>query len=218
MIKIHPIVREVVEKDLGAYLALTEGYMNMSSYAESIKKKVEELAKKPATITSIVVSLSRLRGEFKKGKPLIYDIPIRNISTKLPLTEIGFESSQKFIEELESLHKNISISQEDFFITTIGTAEADIICSSNLHEKILKHFKMKPTIVTHGLAAVGVSFSPEVFSMPNVFFSLLSVTARARINIEELVSTPTELTFIISEKDFSRTVALFSELHRKTNK
>ena len=53
--------------------------------------------------------------------------------------------------------------------------------------------------------------------MPNIFFSLLSITARARINIEELVSTPTELIFIVAEKDFARTVALFSELHREVN-
>ena len=76
---------------------------------------------------------------------------------------------------------------------------------------------MKPKIINHNLAAIGVSYGPEVFGMPNIFFSLLSVTARARINIEELVSTPTELIFIVAEKDFGKTVALFSETRRKTN-
>jgi len=118
---------------------------------------------------------------------------------------------------LESLHKNISVSAEDFFTTTIGTTEIDIICSSNLEAKILKHFTMKPKWVNHNFAAIGVSYGPEVFGTPNVFFSLLSVTARARINIEELVSTPTELIFIVAEADFGRTVALFSELHREVN-
>jgi aspartokinase len=87
-----------------------------------------------------------------------------------------------------------------------------------LESKVLKHFKIKPKIINHNLAAVGVSYGAEVFGTPNVFFSLLSVTARARINIEELVSTPTELIFIVAEKDFGKTVALFSDLHRKTNK
>jgi hypothetical protein len=72
--------------------------------------------------------------------------------------------------------------------------------------------------VNRNLAAIGVSFGKEVFATPNVFFSLLSVTARARINLEELISTPTELIFIVAEKDFGKTVALFSELHRKVNK
>ena len=204
--------------DLEAYTALTNGYMNMSSYAYHIRPRVESLAKKETTIASLVVSLSRLRKEFKKEKPLIHNVAIKNITTKLPLSEIAYGNSDKFIKELELLHKNISVSQDDFFTITIGTKEIDIICSSNMENKLLTHFKMKPKIINHNLAAVGVSFGPEVFGTPNVFFSLLSVTARARINLEELVSTPTELIFIVNEKDFGKTVALFSELHREMHK
>jgi aspartokinase len=217
MIKIQPIVRNIVLSEIEALFALTNGYMNMSSYAHRIRPLVQERAKKQVTITSLVVSLSRLRKEFKKEKPLIHNVVIKNINTKLPLSEIVYENSMKFNEQLESLHKNISVSQEDFFTTTIGNREIDIICSSNLENKILKHFKMKPKIINHDLAAIGVSYGPEVFGTPNVFFSLLSVTARARINIEELVSTPTELIFIVAEKDFGKTVALFSDIHRGLN-
>ena len=218
MIKIHPIVRDIILEEVEACFALTNGYMNMSSYAHRIRPTVETRTKKQVTITSLVVSLSRLRKEFKKEKPLVHEVIIKNITTKLPLSEIVYENTNKFITELESLYKNISVSQEDFFTTTIGTSEIDIICSSNMANKVLKHFKIKPKYINHGFAAIGVSFSPEVFGTPNVFFSLLSVTARARINIEELVSTPTELIFIVAEKDFGKTVALFSELHRKANK
>ncbi|HBA45916.1 hypothetical protein A2W67_02980 [Candidatus Nomurabacteria bacterium RIFCSPLOWO2_02_40_28] len=217
MIKIQSAVRDIVLEEIEAYFALTNGYMNMSSYAYRIKSKVELLTKKHTTIASLVVSLSRLAKELKKERPLIHKVAIKNITTKLPLTEIAYENSTKFIEKLESLHKNISVSAEDFFTTTIGTTEIDIICSSNLEAKILKHFTMKPKWVNHNFAAIGVSYGPEVFGTPNVFFSLLSVTARARINIEELVSTPTELIFIVAEADFGRTVALFSELHREVN-
>ncbi len=217
MIKIQPIIKDLLLREPEASFALTNGYMNMSSYAHKIKPKVEALTKKQVTIASLVVSLSRLRKEFKKEKPLIREVPITNITTKLPITEIIYENSSKFMEQLESLHKNISVSQEDFFATTIGTSDVDVICSSNMASKVEKHFKMKPRFTNHNLAAIGVSFDPAVFGIPNIFFSLLSVTARARINIEELVSTPTELIFIVAEKDFAKTVALFSELHKETN-
>ncbi len=210
-------MRDILLEEIEACFALTNGYMNMSSYAYRIRPTVEERAKKQVTIASLVVTLSRLRKEFKKERPLTHDVIIKNITTKLPLSEIAYENTSKFIRELESLHKNISVSHEDFFTTTIGTSEIDIICSTNLENKILKHFKIKPKWVNHNFAAIGISYGPEVFGTPNVFFSLLAVTARARINIEELVSTPTELIFIVAEKDFGRTVALFSELHRKTN-
>ena len=115
MIKIQPIVREIVMRELEAYFALTNNYMNMSSYAHRIRPMVEALTKKQVTITSLVVSLSRLRKEFKKEKPLIHDVAIRNITTKLPLSEIIYENSDKFIKKLDSLYKNISVSQDDFY-------------------------------------------------------------------------------------------------------
>jgi len=217
MIKIQPVVRDIVLKEIEAYTALVEGYMNMSSYAHRIKPQVEKLTKKKLTVASLVVSLSRLRKEFKRERPLIQPVPLANITTKLPLSEIAYEKTAKLVGELESLNKNISVSGDDFFTVTMGTTEIDIMCSANLERKILKHFKAKPKILNHNLAAVGVSFDPVVFGTPNVFFSLLAVTARARINIEELISTPTELTFIVAEKDFGKTVALFSDLHREVN-
>ena len=217
MIKIQPIVRDIVLKELEAYFALTDGYMNMSSYAHKIRTRVEALTKKQVTIASLVVSLSRLRKEFKKIKPLIREVPITNITTKLPITEIAYENENKFLKELESLSKKVAVSQDDFFTITRGTKEIDIICSASLEKKILQHFTVKPKWVNRNFAAIGISYGPEVFGMPNVFFSLLSVTARARINIEELVSTPTELIFIVAEKDFAKTVTLFSELHKETN-
>ena len=214
MIKIQPIVRELVLRELEAYIALTEGYMNMSSYAYKIKPVVEKETKKKVTITSLVVALSRLKIELKKQKPLIQDVVIKNITTKLPLTELVYENSNRFIEEFGSLHKDISLTREDFFVATVSINEMNIIVSSNLANKIERHFKSKPKFINHNFAAVGVSLSDDNFNRPNVFFSLLSVTARARINIEELVSTSTELVFIIAEKDFTKTVTLFSELYK----
>ncbi|MEK7128668.1 MAG: hypothetical protein AAB933_03880 [Patescibacteria group bacterium] len=217
MIKIQPIVRDIIMGEMEAYFALGNGYMNMSSYAYQIKPKVEIMTKKQVTINSLVVSLSRLRKEFIKERPLIQDIPITNITTKLPLTEIVYENTDNSIARLESFHKKISVTREDFFTTTVSTTELNVICSSNIAKKVLKHFGMKPKFATDNLAAVGISFNPAQFDIPNTFFSLISVLARTRINIAEIVSTYTELIFIVAEKDFGRTVALFSELHRKVN-
>lgn len=217
MIKIQPIVRNIILGEPEAYFALTNGYMNMSSYSYRIRTEVEALTKKPVTITSLVISLSRLKKEFKKEKPLIQEITITGITTKLPLSEIVYENTKSSVEKLGSIQKNISISREDFFTTTIGTSELTIVCSSNVANKITKHFKEKPKLIIHNLSAIGISFDSKHFNMPNIIFSLLSVVAKARINITEIVSTYTELILVVAEKDFSKTVSLFSELHKKSN-
>ncbi len=215
MIKIQPIVRDIVMGEIEAYIALTNGYMNMSSYASRIRPAVELLTKKQVTINGLVVSLSRLRKEFKKEKPLIQEVAITNITTKLPLSEIIYENASTSIDKLESFHKKISIAREDFFTTTVSTTELSVVCSSGMANKVLKHFGVKPKFVADNLAAVGISFDPKHFIIPNTLFSLISVIARARINIAEVVSTYTELIFIVAEKDFSKTVSLFSDLHKK---
>jgi hypothetical protein len=214
MIKIQPIVRDIVMGELEAYSSLTNGYMNMSSYAYRIRPTVETLTKKQVTINGLVVALSRLRKEFKKENPLIQKVDITNITTKLPLTEIVYENTDKIITKLELFYKKVSITREDFFTTTVGTTELNVICSSHLMSKVLKHFNLKPKFTTKNLAAVGISFKEEQFNIPNMFFSLISILARARINIAEIVSTYTELIFIVDQKDFSKTVSLFSGLHK----
>ena len=97
MIKIQTVVRDLILRELEACIALTNGYMNMSSYAYHIRPKVEALTKKDVTIPSLVVTLSRIRKEFKKEKPLIQEVPITNITTKLPLSEIAYENTNNFL-------------------------------------------------------------------------------------------------------------------------
>lgn len=217
MIKIQTIVRDIVLSETEAYYALLNGFMNMSGYAERIRHRVERLTKKQVTLNGIVVALSRLKKEFKKITPLVHEVAITNITTKLPLSEIIYENTSPNLARLESFHKKIPLSRDDFFTATVSPAELNIVCSSSLTKKVLKHFTAKPKFTAHELAAVGVSFGPNQFQVPNTLFSLISVVARARINIAEIVSTYTELIFIISEKDFSKTVDLFSALHKKAH-
>lgn len=217
MIKIQGIVRDIVMGEIEAYVALTNGYMNMSGYAYRIRPRVMALTKKEVTVNALVVSLSRLRTELKKQKPLIHDVRITNITTKLPLSEIIYENSDRSMAKLESLHKKISISREDFFTSTVSTTELTIVCSSSIAGKVVNHFEAKPKLTVHNLTAVCVSFTQKDYDVPNTLFSLIAVIARARINIVEIVSTYTELIFIVAEKDFSTTVSLFSEMHKSAH-
>jgi len=218
MKNIQTAVNEIIAKDMEARLVLARGYMNMSSFAGHIKLEVEDLTKKEVSLNAVVVSLSRLRDELKREKPLLQDVVISNITTKLPLTEIIYENTAETIKKLESFHQKVSLRRDDFFTATVGTAELNIVCSSIIASSVLNHFGSKLKFMTGNLAAVGISFDPKYFKVPNTLFSLISVVARAGINIAEIVSTYTELIVVVEEKDFGQTVSLFSELHKKQNK
>lgn len=211
-------MRDIVEREPEAAFALSNGFMNMSQYAGRIRSEVEARTKKSVTQTSLVVALSRVRKELRKVRPLMPKVVVDNITTKLPLSELVYESTNDILERLETLHRSLSISREDFFTATVGTTELTIICSSGLAGKIEKHFGKSPKLCINDLAAVGVSFRPEYYlEVPNVIFSLVAALARTRINIAEIVSTYTELIFIVAEKDFGTAAGVFSELHRKSH-
>jgi hypothetical protein len=210
MIKIHTILRDIITEEVEAYIALTNGYMNMSSYAAKILPLVEERTKKQLTINSLVVALSRLKKEFKNEKPLIPEVQISNITSKLPLSEVIYEKTVASVAKLELLHRKMSIAPGDFFTSTVSTTEINVVCSSGMIKKVTEHFNIKPKLIVNNLAAVGISFDKKYFKIPNTLFALISIIARARINISEIVSTYTELIFVVEEKDFAKVVSLFS--------
>lgn len=210
MLKIHPVVREIILGEIEAYNALVSGYMNMSGYASRIKPIVEEKTKKETTINSIVVSLLRLKKEFKKEKPLIQDVTITNISSKLPLSEITYENNSASIKKLASLYAKIPFCPEDFFTSTVSMTDLNIICSMSMANKVTKHFKIKPKIMIDNLAAIVVYMDEKQYNIPNTLLSLILIIGRANINIVEIISTNTEIIFIISENDFAQAVSLFA--------
>lgn len=215
MLKIHPIVKNIILGEIEAYNALTGGYMNMSGYASRIKPMVEEETKKEVTTNSIVVSLLRLKKEFRKENPLIQDVTITNISSRLPITEITYENNGAALKKLASLYAKIPVAPDDFFTSTVSMADLNIICSTSMAHKVEKHFKVKPKIVIDRLAAIIIYMDEKQYNIPNTLLSLILIIGRANINIVELISTNTEIIFIISEKDLSQAISLFSASNKK---
>lgn len=215
MLNIQTAVETVLLEDIDARIALVSGYMNMSGYAQKIKTQVEESTKKPVTTNAIVVSLSRVKELLKNKESVIKDVKISNITTKLPLSELIYENTSANLAKLEQFHKKVSFKREDFFTTTISTTELNIVCSSSMASVVMDHFGQKPKFVAHNLAAIGISFDQKYFEVPNILFSLIATVARVNINIAEIVSTYTELIIIVHEKDFSKVVSLFSNIHKK---
>jgi hypothetical protein len=111
---------------------------------------------------------------------------------------------------LKDFYATRKIESSEYFTVTQGTNEISIICSEKTREQIEKIFKIKPKVYAGGLVALSVRFSEEYISQPNVIFSLLRRIAIRRIVIAELVSTYTELTFIIKQEDVEKVLSSFS--------
>lgn len=200
MIKISEIVRSIIEKDVVALNALQRGIMNFSSYARHIKSDVEHLTKKNVDEKSIVVALSRLVTEkISHTQP---DFELLSLSVHSHLSEIAYERTEQSIHMIKKTYNDIPFLQHTYLTVTHGFTETAIIGE----KKIIEEFKKKlsaltPVYENDLLVGVAVKFDLKYLSIPNMIAEYTRRLALKNVNIIEIVSTPTELTFIVEKSD-----------------
>jgi hypothetical protein len=205
MIKIQDVVRNIVESDEEALYSLSKGFMNLSAYAKSIRKEVEDRSFKKVNKAGIVVALSRIKKELKGVHPMIKEVKI----IKSPLSEIVFEKTPALLSQLSLLYSKVKTGNDDFLTMTLSTKEITVICSDRIKELVLEYLKEKPILTEQGLASIGLSLDPKYYPMPNITFSLIRKIARKEIPLAETITTHTEIIFVFHQKDMSEMVELF---------
>ncbi len=210
MIKISDVVREIVQEDLVATEALRMRILNLSAYASQIHRKVETITMKEVQIGTIVVALSRLIIEEISPGTISPFVPIRNVSVKGSLAELTYEKTEHSIVDLSKLDTS-TFRRREFFALTEGLAEITIICPREETQKIRLYFSAKPKSMIEKLVAISVRFPSEFLDIPNAVYTLVSALAVKRVNLVEMISTYTELTFIVQQENLD--VSL-SALHR----
>lgn len=218
MIKISDVVRDILYSSEVALSAFNDGYLNLSGYAASIRKKVEARAKKSVRIGSIVVALSRLKkaeSKTTKRNPLLPEVKIEDLSVKSGLVEVAFDRTRENLSRLRELYRDPAISAGDFFMVTQGTGEITIIALEGALPRIIAVARpAKPKAVIKNLVGLTARFDETYLKIPNVTFVFVRRLALKHINIVEIVSTYTELTFIIDQKDLQEAFLALNELFK----
>lgn len=202
MRKISDAVREILASSEVALSAFNAGVLNLSAYAKTVRRDIEARTKKSVKTGSIVVALSRIKREKTKQAPLLPDAEIQYISVKSGLAEISFDRTRENLARLRELYRDPAVNADDFFVVTQGTGEITIVTPKQALRRI-KHLTRpaKPKAIIKNLVALTVRFTQDYIETPNVIFSFVRRLALKRINIVEIVSTYTELTFILDQRN-----------------
>lgn len=214
MIKVSDVVEELVSADGFIQETMREGVLNISAYAKKILPQVEERSMKPVRLGTVVVALSRLMRAGTGGQPLRPDVTITNVSVKTSLCEVTYEKTERVLANLSTL-STPWVSKGEFFTVTEGLAEITIICPQSVKKLVTGHFDTSPKAAYDNLVAVSIRFSPEYMSVPNTIYAMVSAVAVKHINIIEIVSTYTELSFIILKEDMERTIQAINPYFQK---
>jgi hypothetical protein len=218
MNKVSDIVRAIVFSSEPELTVLSRRTLNLSAYAKRIQQEVQRKALKPVQVGTIVVALSRLSAELTDEDPLLPEVEVDSISVKTNLAEIAFNKTAENKLRAQRLYTGKEFAQADFLTVTYGAGELSIFAPMSLVKPILKNFKPdEPKIQLENLAALTVQFGERYIDTPNMYFALLRATAVRKLNIVELISTFTELTFLVRHADLDELFRLMNSLMRNQN-
>ncbi len=196
MATISHIVKKIVRENPLLEEFLSRKLISYASLAEYLKEKIELELDKKVKHTAIIMALRRLAEELEsKNKRIVKKVFLEdNIIIKENLIEIILEKNNKNLKKLyeNNLIQNIIQSNNEIVL---------IINKKNyekVYSLIKKSFKIKK--VHENLNSITLRISEEATNTIGFFYIITKELAFNNINIYEILSTYTELTILIDEK------------------
>jgi len=116
--------------------------------------------------------------------------------------------------KLKTIHNLVNFERGDTLNVIIGNNEVSIVSNEKYMEKLIRFLSGEKILnKEQGLVALTIIFTSDDFiHTPGVIFNAVRKLAWENINIYEIVSTMTELTFILNKKDSMKAYNVLSEM------
>ena len=211
MISISQVAEELIRRAPSLETALASDIINYSSLARNLKPQIEKKLLKEVKEGAIVMALKRvslkLRESLPKGEEILN--MLGDITIRSNLVDYTFLSSPTLgIAQNRIIEK--TKDRKDIFMTiTHGISQITIVASQSLAADIKEIFKAETPICTlENLSSLTIKIPLEATKMPGVLYSILKLLAWEGISLTEMISTFTELSIILDNKDIERAFSL----------
>jgi len=202
-------VAHLVNKNIGNHpflqQALVKGIINYGALAEELKPEIEQELGKKIKTAAIMMALRRLAERIdqfsQKNLQLKEDL---DITIKSNLASISVIKTRSTINSIKEIYKLVDLG-EDMLTVTQGNREITVVFNQKYFSKIKQIFEPKNIKEEEKkLASLSINIPEKAIGLPGFYFLILRALAWDNINIAEAVSTFTELTLIMFEKDVTR--------------
>jgi aspartokinase len=204
MVTISHIVKKIVSEQPFVEEALGKGIISVANLAEEIHSKIEHELGKKANLPAVVMSLRRYAEEIaehrKKTKKFDYK---GEILMKTNICDFTVVKSSNLLAKLKTIYNLVNFDRGDTLNVILGNNEVSIIINEKYADKLAKFLAGEKILNKEfGLIALTIIFTADDFMhTPGIIFNAVRKLAWNNINIYEVVSTMTELTFILNKKD-----------------
>jgi aspartokinase len=214
MANITDIVEKLISEKPFVQEGLSRGIINHAALAEELIPLIEKELKHKVKFSAVNMAIRRLSEKMTKSvmAEVSFD-EFTDISLRTDLAEITLFhhiDSNKIIQQLYAL---VDLKSGDFLSITQGMHELMIITNDRYFEKIKK--LLPKDIIKHSMKDL-CSITVNIPTQTTNTFGLFYISTRAlnweNVNIIDIISTHTEMTFIVREEDSGRALEALKRL------
>ena len=217
MVTVSHIVKKIVSGQPFVEEGLANGIISIANLAEQIQPKIEQELSKKIKLPAVVMALRRYADEISwhRKKTAKFDYT-GEILMKTNICDFTVVKSTSLMAKLKTIHNLVNFERGDTLNVILGNNEVSIIINEKYMEKLVRFLSGEKTLNKEdNLVALTIIFTGDFVHTPGVIFNAVRKLAWESINIYEIISTMTELTFILNKKDSMKAYELLQEMVSK---
>lgn len=196
--------------------ALSQGIINLTSLSRQMKSDIEVTLKKSIRTGAIVMALKRLSSEleFRTTHKIVKTLKgIGDITVRSSLVDYNYRVSDTLLQNQAVLLSQIHQNKSDFYTSSRGVVECNIVVSNNLSEIVELHLQGEELISKQSdLSSISVKLPKENVAIPGIYYFVFQRLSWEGINIYEVISTSNEFTILVNDEQVDKAFSVIKNL------
>jgi len=214
MVTVSHVVKSEIDSRPMLQEALIEGIVNFTSLAERILPRVKGIMGDDVTEASVIMALRRHADELRKkttsSEPFRFST---EIIIKTSICDMCVVKTPSAMDKIREIYRSFDYDKGETFNVIQGNYEITMVFSQKHLPKVREMLKGEKIInVEKDLISLTLGMDQKFLYTPGVLAQATRRLAWEDVNIYENISTMTELSFIVGQKDAMRAYNVFQEL------
>ncbi len=218
MVTVSHLVKKLVSENSFLLEAMSKDLISYGGLAEQLKPNIEQELGKKVKESAIIMALRRYAEELQSYDKKLKKFKFHGeILMRTNIMDFNVIKSSNLLNKIKNIYNIVDFSKGDTLNIILGGNEISIVTNEKYKEKLSNFLRGEKILNKEfDLVALTIVFEGKDFlKTPGTIFTAIRKLAWEQINIFEIVSTMTELTFILSKKDSMRAYNVLQELVRK---
>ena len=214
MVTISHLVKKAVSENSFLLEAMSKELISYGNLAEQLKPEFEQELGKKVKESAIIMALRRYAEELHDFDKKINVKLQGELVMRTNIIDFNVVKSDSLLNKIKNLYSLTNFEKGDTLNIILGNNEVSIVTNEKYKEKLTNFLKGEKILQKKfDLIALTVIFdNKSFFNTPGVVFTAIRKIAWEQINIFEIVSTMTEMTFILGKKDSMKAYNVLQEL------